>query len=358
MLDWGGRLEIAFSEPVDLAAAESSILLDGATSTWELDPSGYRLRTTSPLLPGPSTLSIGTGVTDRAGTTLASPLTVDLTQPVSVADPSSSATKSATVEEVLALYFELAEPERFEQSVVGNRYGFHGRKEDPATGLTYFRHRWYDPELGRFISADPLGYVDGPSEYQFAGNDPVDGRDPLGLCQACALDAIQHMEMEAAWREGMTPEQIEEVEEFGRQVNRQITSVGVGFTPIAGEVHDASQTIFGVDVITGERLSTSERVFAAGAFFVPLVGGKVVREVGGAAWDGAKRWWNTSAPRILGPFQSIADQPTRTMGASSWMIVSGCGNSPWRFQGGQRLVFAALLMAISLRRRYVPMRGR
>ncbi|MGB6336817.1 MAG: DUF2235 domain-containing protein [Thermoanaerobaculia bacterium] len=49
------------------------------------------------------------------------------------------------------------------------------------TGLVYMRNRYYDPELGRFISADPMGYVDGPSTYGFSGNSPHNLTDPLGL---------------------------------------------------------------------------------------------------------------------------------------------------------------------------------
>jgi RHS repeat-associated protein len=66
-------------------------------------------------------------------------------------------------------------------STVGNTFGWHGLPRDPETGLIYARHRYYDPELGRFISTDPLGYVDGPNLYAFAGNDPVNFTDPLGL---------------------------------------------------------------------------------------------------------------------------------------------------------------------------------
>ena len=40
-----------------------------------------------------------------------------------------------------------------------------------------------DSEMGRFLTADPLGYVDGPSQYGFAGNSPANRSDPLGLYQ-------------------------------------------------------------------------------------------------------------------------------------------------------------------------------
>ena len=44
-------------------------------------------------------------------------------------------------------------------------YGFTGRRYDEESGLWYFRARYYDDQLGRFISRDPLGYVDGMSLY-------------------------------------------------------------------------------------------------------------------------------------------------------------------------------------------------
>lgn len=38
-----------------------------------------------------------------------------------------------------------------------------------------------DPELARWLSPDPLGYVDGPNLYQGFLNDPLNNSDPLGL---------------------------------------------------------------------------------------------------------------------------------------------------------------------------------
>jgi len=45
-------------------------------------------------------------------------------------------------------------------------YGYTGRRYDNETDLWYFRARFFDAELGRFISRDPLGYVDGMSMYR------------------------------------------------------------------------------------------------------------------------------------------------------------------------------------------------
>jgi RHS repeat-associated protein len=38
----------------------------------------------------------------------------------------------------------------------GDRYKFTGREFDAEIGLYYYRARYYDPQLGRFISEDPL----------------------------------------------------------------------------------------------------------------------------------------------------------------------------------------------------------
>src|SRR5690606_7961618 len=52
--------------------------------------------------------------------------------------------------------------------------------EDEETGLCYNRYRYYDPELGRFISADPVGLRGGANVFSYAPN-AVTWSDPLGL---------------------------------------------------------------------------------------------------------------------------------------------------------------------------------
>jgi RHS repeat-associated protein len=62
-----------------------------------------------------------------------------------------------------------------------NRLHYTGREEDPDSGLYYYRARYYDPELGRFITEDPKGFAAGINFYAYAGNNPVNYNDPLGL---------------------------------------------------------------------------------------------------------------------------------------------------------------------------------
>ena len=63
----------------------------------------------------------------------------------------------------------------------GSPYHYVARRIDQETGLYYVRARYYNPEIGRFLSPDPIGYGDGLNMYAYVSNDPVNLRDPLGL---------------------------------------------------------------------------------------------------------------------------------------------------------------------------------
>lgn len=63
-----------------------------------------------------------------------------------------------------------------------NRLRYTGREYDADTQLYYYRARYYDPGLGRFISEDPLGFDAGDSNfYVYVRNNPVNATDPSGL---------------------------------------------------------------------------------------------------------------------------------------------------------------------------------
>ena len=64
-----------------------------------------------------------------------------------------------------------------------NPYRYTGREWDAETGLYYYRARYYDPAIGRFISEDQLGFGGGNDFYSYAGNAPNDIIDPSGLCK-------------------------------------------------------------------------------------------------------------------------------------------------------------------------------
>lgn len=66
-----------------------------------------------------------------------------------------------------------------------NAFAFTGRRVEPDSGLMYYRTRYYDPEVGRFLKKDSYkGTLDAPlsqHRYAYVLNNPVNWVDPKGL---------------------------------------------------------------------------------------------------------------------------------------------------------------------------------
>ncbi|HCI7615770.1 TPA: RHS domain-containing protein, partial [Escherichia coli] len=57
---------------------------------------------------------------------------------------------------------------------------YQGQYLDRETGLHYNLHRYYDPDVGRFMVTDPIGLLGGLNLYSYVPN-PLSWIDPLGL---------------------------------------------------------------------------------------------------------------------------------------------------------------------------------
>jgi RHS repeat-associated protein len=77
---------------------------------------------------------------------------------------------------------------------IPNRFMFTGREFDADTGLYYYRARYYNPEIGRFLQTDPIGYEDGMNWYRYCGNNPGGLTDASG-CTVIGLYSFVKTEM-------------------------------------------------------------------------------------------------------------------------------------------------------------------
>ncbi|NWD99367.1 RNase A-like domain-containing protein [Pseudomonas sp. IPO3749] len=79
-----------------------------------------------------------------------------------------------------AHYRSYGEISRLDINKIDNPLRFQGQYFDPESGLHYNRHRYYNPDIGRYLTPDPVKLAGGINAYQYVSN-PTGWVDPLGL---------------------------------------------------------------------------------------------------------------------------------------------------------------------------------
>ncbi len=64
---------------------------------------------------------------------------------------------------------------------ITNPFQFTAREFDSETGIYEYRARYYDQNIGRFVSEDQIGFKGGVDFYAYVGNGPTDWIDPFGF---------------------------------------------------------------------------------------------------------------------------------------------------------------------------------
>jgi RHS repeat-associated protein len=66
-------------------------------------------------------------------------------------------------------------------SIIENSLRVSGQYEDTETELHYNYHRYYDPQIGRYLRVDPIGFEGGLNLYAYVQNDPINFLDSDAL---------------------------------------------------------------------------------------------------------------------------------------------------------------------------------
>ena len=118
-----------------------------------------------------------------------------------------------------------------EQEQVKLNIGFNTKYED-ASGLIYYNNRYYDSDLGRFISQDPIFEEGGVNLYNFVENDPINHWDILGNLPGDSFNTIE----EAARDFGLeyNDNSIQENVEYAANINRNADGTFSYTNPMVG----------------------------------------------------------------------------------------------------------------------------
>jgi RHS repeat-associated protein len=78
---------------------------------------------------------------------------------------------------------------------VVNTYTYTGRELDSESGLYYYRARYYNPTIGRFLQEDPIGFLGGINKFVYTLNNPINFTDPSGLVTLEQCEAVFQAEV-------------------------------------------------------------------------------------------------------------------------------------------------------------------
>jgi len=157
---------------------------------------------------------------------------------------------------LLAQYGDLADT---------NTRRFSGKEFHARSGLYYYGFRWYDPNLQRWINADPIGLAGGRNKHAFVGNNPINEVDYLGLERSVWVQLF---------RDIFLGESDSGLDQHSNLAQRNRT--GTGIASLADEDGSTVSPGDAVIVIGGKVLQGG---FEAGTLFIGGAEGKVAEKI-------------------------------------------------------------------------------
>jgi RHS repeat-associated protein len=128
-------------------------------------------------------------------------------------------------------------------------------------GLQVLGRRWYRPDWGQFVSADPAGFADGPNRYSFVRGQLLSFHDPTGLSREDLDPSIGGSRHPQGWVDTASAGS-----KFGFLDGVQLVLDGAGFLPGIGIAADLVNA--GIHLARGNYVEAGMSAFSA----LPLVG--------------------------------------------------------------------------------------
>ncbi len=156
----------------------------------------------------------------------------------------------------------------------GDRFKFTGREWDSEIGLYYYRARYYNPAIGRFINDDPSGFAAGDANlYRYVNNNPTTSSDPEGKAPPSQRDMLADMILAQCKRIKKT---LDNTTQTVRDLEKTLDGLKPGtqqymkvlsqyLTQVAKQVQETNQYV--------ACLSLWDNVVRGNPFFVPPIPG-------------------------------------------------------------------------------------
>jgi RHS repeat-associated protein len=204
-------------------------------------------------------------------------------------------------------------------------FGFAGMFWSAEANLSMTHFRAYDPNLGRWLSRDPLNnaeVTEGPNLYAYAANDPVNLTDPLGLEEVDMDSLLQYFESGPS--ENTVIRQIENIPETSPEEMRALEQYfHENFDMPGGEIEEAGGE---VEEVGGE--------------IEEVAGGEIEEVTGGEIRDlTQEEMWEYLADQGHGQIVEVTEEavenpiPVRVAPAPRTMMYPGFSGALTEFVG-------------------------
>ncbi len=231
--------------------------------------------------------------------------------------------------------------------------GFTGHIKDSATGLNYMQSRYYAPQIGRFLSIDPIGFsVKHPEmfgRYTYVGNDPVNGVDPTGQCPWCVGALIGGglqiaIEVKKGSFKGGWKSSLKAVGKIG--VSTGAGAAGAGLATKTAQLGGAIKATSAVGKLAGGAVGTvTEGALAGGVAGGLNEAGQQVVESGEITDAGAVGKASTIGAIVgggAGGLQAVAKNTTASASGVNRNVSSTFNTGSTGFAGGARTANAGV----------------